>query len=421
MAGAYEATQHTPLLPHLAAARAALADLLVAPVAPEPPRRSRRIAEEALEAALKKAERAAVEAVVADARLALSSGQAARERELAETEARSRPPWPTRRPPVEADQWTAIDDVPAGPAASEFALCRVPHERRRPWAAAVADVHARFLAEQDQGQERRDRALLWILALPQLLWRKPWYSKRGPVKAGVDYHARFDLFRQGRLSELVSWWKKDRSRLRAGSAWTRAPRRRAEAAVVVRARRLIAAGELARAAACLEVDLIGKLRRLPRHVGVGPDGVSNELLAALDRFHFDAGAARVMPLLNEFCTLEVNGDLPPWWYAAVTLIKLVALLKDGGAGVRPIAVGNAQRRAITRSIVAGLRETAAPAYNAEHKDDETFVPRGVFSLDKKNAFNELSRASIVASLRVLPGFGGIAPAALMLARRAPSS
>ena len=68
-----------------------------------------------------------------------------------------------------------------------------------------------------------------------------------------------------------------------------------------------------------------------------------ELLAALDRFHFDARATRVMPLLNEFCTLEVNGDLPPWWYAAVTLIKLVALLKDGGAGVRPIAVGNALR------------------------------------------------------------------------------
>ncbi|EGB02042.1 hypothetical protein AURANDRAFT_69250, partial [Aureococcus anophagefferens] len=189
MAGAYEATQHAPLMPHLAAARAALADLPVAPVAPEPPRRSRRIAEEALEAALKKAERAAVEAVVADARLALSSGQAARERELAETEARSRPPWPTRRPPVEADQWTAIDDVPAEAlAASGFALCRVPHKSLvEPWAAAVADVHARFLAEQDQGQERRDRALLWILALPQLLWRKPWYSKRGPVKAGVEY------------------------------------------------------------------------------------------------------------------------------------------------------------------------------------------------------------------------------------------
>ncbi|KAH8072298.1 methyltransferase domain-containing protein [Aureococcus anophagefferens] len=164
MAGAYEATQHTPLLPHLAAARAALADLPVAPVAPEPPRRSRRIAEEALEAALKKAERAAVEAVVADARLALSSGQAARERELAETEARSRPPWPTRRPPVEADQWTAIDDVPAEAlAASGFALCRVPHKSLvEPWAAAVADVHASYYGES--------RVL-----------------KRGPVKAGVEY------------------------------------------------------------------------------------------------------------------------------------------------------------------------------------------------------------------------------------------
>ena len=41
------------------------------------------------------------------------------------------------------------------------------------------------------------------------------------------------------------------------------------------------------AVARTEVDLTGKLRRLPRHVGVGPDGVSNELLAALDRFHFD--------------------------------------------------------------------------------------------------------------------------------------
>ncbi|KAH8048066.1 hypothetical protein JL720_15928 [Aureococcus anophagefferens] len=430
MAGAYEATQHTPLLPHLAAARAALADLPVAPVAPEPPRRSRRIAEEALEAALKK-----------------RNGPRSR-------------PW-SRREAGFADQWTAIDDVPAEAlAASEFALCRVPHKSLvEPWAAAVADVHARFLAEQDQGQERRDRALLWILALPQLLWRKPWYSKRGPVKAGVDYHARFDLFRQGRLSELVSWWKKDRSRLRARLRLdSGAAPPRSEAAVVVRCgssppasspdaavcrvtapatsattassrrsglntrsgrRRCAPATSSLRASSASrsEVDLIGKLRRLPRHVGVGPDGVSNELLAALDRFHFDARAVRVMPLLNEFCTLEVNGDLPPWWYAAVTLIKLVALLKDGGAGVRPIALGSGVRDgAACYAAAARLALESAAAYNAEHKDDETFVPRGVFSLDKKNAFNELSRASIVASLRVLPGFGGIARyAALMLA------
>jgi hypothetical protein len=89
----------------------------------------------------------------ADARLALSNEQAARERELAETEARSRPPWPTRRPPVEADEWTAIDAVSVEAlAASEFALCRVPHKSLvEPWAAAYADVTARFLAEQDQG------------------------------------------------------------------------------------------------------------------------------------------------------------------------------------------------------------------------------------------------------------------------------
>ena len=70
----------------------------------------------------------------------------------------------------------------------------------------------RFLAEREHDEERRDRALLWILAL---LWRKPWYSKRRPVVAGAEYHARFDLFRQGRLFELVSWYNKDRGRLRS--------------------------------------------------------------------------------------------------------------------------------------------------------------------------------------------------------------
>ena len=49
--------------------------------------------------------------------------------------------------------------------------------------------YARFLAERDHDEERRDRALLWILALPQLLWRKPWYSKRRPVVAGAEYHS----------------------------------------------------------------------------------------------------------------------------------------------------------------------------------------------------------------------------------------
>ena len=92
------------------------------------PRRSSRIAEEAAKQAQIRTERIAMAAADADARLALSNEQAARERELAETEARSRPPWPTRRPPVEADEWTAIDRVSVDAlAASGFALCRVPH------------------------------------------------------------------------------------------------------------------------------------------------------------------------------------------------------------------------------------------------------------------------------------------------------
>ena len=59
----------------------------------------------------------------------------------------------------EADEWTAIDDVPAEAlAASQLALCRLPHKSLvEPWAAAYADVLARFLAEREHGEERRDR------------------------------------------------------------------------------------------------------------------------------------------------------------------------------------------------------------------------------------------------------------------------
>ena len=48
----------------------------------------------------------------------------------------------------------------------------------------------------------------------------------------------------------------------------------------------------------LEVALVGKLRRLPRHVGVGPDGVANEpLLAVLDRRgHWPGKMSRTMRL-----------------------------------------------------------------------------------------------------------------------------
>lgn len=51
----------------------------------------------------------------------------------------------------------------------------------------------------------------------------------------------------------------------------------------------------------LEVDLVGKLRRLPRHVGVGPDGVANEPLpeglAVLDRRgHWSGKMSRTMRL-----------------------------------------------------------------------------------------------------------------------------
>ena len=78
-----------------------------------------------------------------------------------------------------------------------------------------------------------------------------------------------------------------------------------------------------------------------------------------------------MELWKEFARLEVrlesNGLFPAWWYYGQTAVRLVALNKGNG-DPRPIDVGNSDRRAVAKAIVAEVKEAAAEALARRRRD-----------------------------------------------------
>ena len=74
---------------------------------------------------------------------------------------------------------------------------------------------------------------------------------------------------------------------------------------------------------------------------------------------------------KEFARLEVrlesNGLFPAWWYYGQTAVRLVALNKGNG-DPRPIDVGNSDRRAVAKAIVAEVKEAAAEALARRRRD-----------------------------------------------------
>ena len=323
-----------------------------------------------------------------------------------EAQDRAAPSMPVRlEPQPEANAWSAIDNVKV----DYLLLCHVRFPNSvhpslvEDWAAAYSAVLARV--EEAQDSEERDRALLWYLGLHQFLLRKKPGKTLRPVAVTALYKERFEQFREGRFSELLDAWRDDVDTIRRSSA---GPRREADAgAQISRARSLIAAGELSRAARLLcskgvadtsdpgvsaqlaakhpcrkapipfrldgdfdgAVDFVFDLteiyRTLDRRAGKGPDGMSNAHLLVLAREHRGEEARAVMERVSRFAARESNGDLPAWWYWATGAVKLTALVKKeapAGGGVpdvRPIGAGNVRRRATARAIARALKDHAA--------------------------------------------------------------
>ncbi|EGB02579.1 hypothetical protein AURANDRAFT_68750, partial [Aureococcus anophagefferens] len=180
-----------------------------------------------------------------------------------------------------------------------------------------------------------------------------------------------------------------------------------------------------------DLDLRETYRMLPRRSGTGPDMLPNEHLTLVTRgYPGNVEATATMALVNRFESDRVNVKLPAWLYwidAAVSLLALVKMLGVGTAApdVRPLGLGGTRRRASTTLVVKIVAaEMAEKLYPVQIS---VGVPSGAHALvfgvramtektpdfvyvkiDRRNAYNQVHRASIMDALNSDPGLAAYA-------------
>eukprot|EP00873_Tetraselmis_striata_P013109 jgi/Tetstr1/433373/TSEL_022658.t1 len=280
--------------------------------------------------------------------------------------------------------WGAVDhlfDVDVVHMPAEMSMeTAVPIDFQEAWAKAQRCVNERVAAAVEaDGPMVLDRALKWKYMLPQWLLRAP---TRGGRRRRQTLAWHFGSFAERRMTELVRSW--DDARIEAFFAGHARQRRTGAdlfAALLVGTPDTVVAlvedGELSRAAgrlsskgmgdlsdptilaqlrdkhpsrshpipdaaydipideAALTVDRRVPYQQLKQHVAAGPSGMRNESLA------------------RWFNRLFASARL-------VTPVKKLG--EDGGPDVRPVAVGEAKRRAAERAVVDKMKEAYVSAY-----------------------------------------------------------
>ena len=147
--------------------------------------------------------------------------------------------------------WEAIDgysviDCVISPCGH---LADVPAALRVDWARAVTQVLEFVAAARASGDAvSLERGLKWKLCLHDVLLRGPRRGTRGAGRTHGELAARFQAWRDGDRSQLITWWAADRAR-----AWlrVRSPRHRRQAEDddrrVQRVLELVSEGEISRA------------------------------------------------------------------------------------------------------------------------------------------------------------------------------
>eukprot|EP00873_Tetraselmis_striata_P042684 jgi/Tetstr1/462948/TSEL_007896.t1 len=319
--------------------------------------------------------------------------------------------------------WGAVDhlsDVDMVHVPAEMSMeTAVPIDFKEAWAEAQRCVNERMVAAVEADDPVvLDRALKWKYMLPQLLLRAP--SRGG----------------RRRMTELVRSW--DDARTEAFYA-RHARQRRTNAdlfaALLVGTADTVVAlvedGELSRAAgplsskgmgdlsdhailaqlrdkhpsrshpipdaaydipvdeAALTVDMRVPYQQLKQHVAAGPSGMRNEYLRCLVGEYAPASGPAAVRTMSEVASMYLQGRLPGWFNRLFASARLVAPVKKLGEGrapdVRPVAVGEAERRAAERAAVDNMKEAYV-----------SLGPRAVIvHTDLQNAYNEAWRRTII--------------------------
>eukprot|EP00873_Tetraselmis_striata_P001906 jgi/Tetstr1/422170/TSEL_013023.t1 len=158
-------------------------------------------------------------------------------------------------------------------------------------------------------------------------------------------------------------------------------------------------------------------QQLKQHVAAGPSGMRNEYLRCLVGEYAPASGPAAVRAMSEVASMYLQGRLPGWFNRLFASARLVAPVKKLGEGrapdVRPVAVGEAERRAAERAVVDNMKEAyvsvlapsllgvAIPAgdyvlIHGVRLIAEKLGPRAVIvHTDLRNAYNEACRRTII--------------------------
>lgn len=184
------------------------------------------------------------------------------------------------------------------------------------------------------------------------------------------------------------------------------------------------------------MNLEESFRKLRKRCGTGVSGMRNEYMRCLVGRFDDQHADRVMESYNEFATAAVNVELPLWFYSAWAIAGVSPLVKakltpeQEAAGrtpdVRPVAVGEADLRAISGHVTDGAVKSAAEILSPQQvavgvdggisllihgikltlELNREFV---VVKLDLKNAYNSISRSVVLRRMQSHPELRQLVP------------
>jgi hypothetical protein len=373
-----------------------------------------------------------------------------------------------------ADGWCSIDhlsdlDALARPFRMVM-LDEVPRMHREAWAAALLIVNARLLDAVDREDSAEiDRAGKWALLLPQLLLRKP---HRGGARSQITLTWRFRAFERREMGALVRSWEADRDLCLHRGLSSALVSSQTATSLLSRAVPLIERGDLSRAgklltshglgdvsdprvhaqliskhpprampipeqlysvpppAPALTLDLSQTFAKLPHGSAAGPLGMRNEYLSVLVGAFAPESGAEAVENISAVWTMCAQGRLPGWLCRAWMSATLVAINKrrvesPTDIDVRPLAVGDALRRAAERAVLHAF----TPAYRAALYPQQLAVgvscgaeelihglrllreklgPRAVcVRIDLRNAYNMILRAIVILRHQEHPELAGL--------------
>ena len=172
------------------------------------------------------------------------------------------------------------------------------------------------------------------------------------------------------------------------------------------------------------------LRSLNNLIAPGLGGLRNEHLLALVFPDFSGASSEAQEAENhlfQLAQLITKGALPPYFYTCYTAVRCIPInkqkpedLQDGATmDCRPVGIGNAIRRLITKTLfdqfVGAFNAVTAPMqYGCGEKAGGTKMifsvkvhteanpTHATMSIDVANAFNEAKRAEILQALWTHP-------------------